>query len=253
MDKVIEAKELCFGYGSELILDRIGFCIHQGEFVGIIGSNGTGKSTLLKLLLAQLEPVSGEIRLLEQDIRAFKQWSKIGYVAQNGIAAAASFPATAAEVVQANLFSQIGLLRLPRKEHREQALHALELVGMQDYAKRLIGNLSGGQQQRVMLARVLVNQPALMLLDEPTTGIDAKSAEALYELLQRLNRESGIAVVMVTHDVARTSSYAGRMLCLENGSIVELDRHQLDEELFHKHKHPEKGQREGEPYGNLSV
>lgn len=238
MEKVIEVDQVRFGYGSEPILDKIGFAVFKGDFVGIIGSNGTGKSTLLKLLLGELTPTGGTITILGEDIRHFKHWSKIGYVPQNGIAAGGSFPATAEEIVKANLFSQIGLMRFPKKEHLEKTRQALDLVGMADYAKRLIGNLSGGQQQRVMIARVLVNEPEMMLLDEPTTGIDAKSAEALYTLLSRLNSETGLTIAMVTHDVARAADYVSRILCLEEGSLVELDHDQLKEELSHKHKHP---------------
>ena len=251
MKTLIEVKKLRFGYGDALILDDISFAVRQGEFVGLIGSNGAGKSTLLKLLLGQLEPVGGEIRLLGQNVREFRDWPKIGYVQQNGAAAGQNFPATAEEIVIASMFPQIGLLHRVKRTHREQARNALELVGMGDYAKRLIGHMSGGQQQRVMLARVLVNQPSLMLLDEPTTGVDSKSADALYELLASLNSRTGVAIVMVTHDVARASLYAGRMLCLERGSVVELNRHQLAEELLHKHSHPADGK--GDAHGNIRV
>ncbi|MEA4891197.1 MAG: ABC transporter ATP-binding protein [Peptococcaceae bacterium] len=238
MSNAIEAENLSFGYGSEPIFSKIGFSVYKGDFVAFIGSNGAGKSTLLRLILGELSPSSGSIRLFGQDIRQFRDWPKIGYLPQNGLQSSADFPATVEEIVKANLFSQIGLLRFPKKEHREKTRQALELVGMADYSRRMIGELSGGQQQRVMLARVLVNDPEIMLLDEPTTGVDAQSVEALYQLLWRLNRETGLTIFMVTHDIGRAESYVSRVLCLEEGSLVELAKTQVEEELAHKHTHP---------------
>jgi len=251
MSKLIEVKNLCFGYGSERILNKINFSVRQGDFTAIIGSNGTGKSTLLKLLLGELTPEEGSISLLGEDIKSLNKWYKIGYVPQNSVSNGGGFPATALEIVKANLYSQIGFMNFPKKEHTQKAIYALQLVGMENYAKSLIGNLSGGQRQRVMLARVLVNEPEIMLLDEPTTGVDVKSAEVLYELLSKLNNEKLLTIVMVTHDVARASLYVSRTLCLENGTMIELKPDQLNEELIHKHKHPEIGSNEEENNGDI--
>ncbi len=237
MTTVIQAQDVSFSYGGEPILTKIGFSVCKGDFVAIIGQNGAGKSTLIKLLLGLLPLQSGSIRLFDREIRRFKDWPKIGYVPQNGISGA-GFPATAEEIVRLNLYSQIGPLRFPKKVHAEKVKKALELVSMEKHAKSLIGSLSGGQLQRVMIARVLVSGPEVMLLDEPTTGIDTKAAQALYELLARLNRETGLTIAMVTHDIARASDYVSRTLCLEEGSLVELQREQVKEELSHKHKHP---------------
>lgn len=238
MSKVIEVDNISFHYGNELIFSKIGFAINRGDFVAIIGANGTGKSTLLRLLLGELTPTTGSIRLFNQDIRQFKSWPQVGYVPQNGFSSGVTFPATAEEIVKANLFSQIGLLKFPKRQHHEKTMLALELVDMKAYAKRMIGNLSGGQQQRVMLARVMVNNPEVMILDEPTTGVDDKTVQSLYDLLTRLNKETGLTIVMVTHDIRRVSDYVSRILCLEEGSLVELDRAQIKEELSHRHKHP---------------
>lgn len=240
MSDIIEVKNLSFNYGNNLIFSNIDFSIHQGDFTAIIGSNGAGKSTLMKLLLGELVSPTGSIRLFAQDIRQFRGWPKIGYVPQTGLQSLSNFPATASEIVKANLYSKIGAFRFPRKEHNEKTQQTLDLVGMGTYSKRLISELSGGQQQRVMLARVLVNDPDVMLLDEPSTGVDSQAVQALYQLLHKLNKEKGITIVMITHDVAKVSNYASRILCLEEGSLVELDKTQLHEELSHKHKHPAK-------------
>lgn len=237
MLKAIEAEKLSFSYGNEPIFTKIGFSVYSGDFVAVIGSNGTGKSTLMRIMLGELAPTNGCIRIFNQDVSQFRDWPKVGYVPQSGLQSADSFPATAEEIVTANLYSQIGLLHFTKKKHRDKARQALELVGMKEYSKRMISELSGGQRQRVMLARVLVNDPEIMLLDEPTTGVDAVTVESLYELLSSLNRKTGLTIVMVTHDIGRASNYVSRVLCLEEGSLVELGIDQISEELSHKHKH----------------
>ena len=144
----------------------------------------------------------------------------------------------------ANLFSQIGLLRFPKKEHRQKAYMALKQIGMEEYTKELIGNLSGGQLQRVMLARVMVNEPEIMILDEPTSGLDANTIKNLYEWLDQINKKTGLTILMVTHDIANVHKYVSRTLCLEEGSLVELDKAQIHQELSHKHKHPKNRKKE---------
>jgi zinc transport system ATP-binding protein len=234
----IETHNLSFRYGDEPIFSQIGFSLYKGDFAGVIGANGAGKSTLLRLFLGELDPTEGSIRLFDSDIRRFGAWHRIGYLAQSGLACGADFPATAEEIVTANLFSKIGFLRFTKKSHKEKAREALARVGMADCAGRMFGTLSGGQRQRVLLARVLVNEPELLLLDEPTNGVDAETVDSLLALLARLNRESDLTIAMVTHDIARALEYVSRIFCLEDGSMVELDKAQLLEELSHKHKHP---------------
>ncbi|MHB1419488.1 MAG: metal ABC transporter ATP-binding protein [Bacillota bacterium] len=232
MEKIIEVNNLNFGYGDSLILKDISFSVDRGDFLGIIGANGSGKSTLVKLLLKTLIPLSGEIKLLGENINGFKKWNKIGYISQKANSFNGSFPATVEEIVTANLFSNIGLFKIPKKRHQEQVYHALELVDMQDYRKRLIGNLSGGQQQRVFIARVLVGAPEIMFLDEPTVGIDAKSEDAVYCLLARLNQELGLTVVMVTHDIGAITIHANKLICLgENGLFIHDPKEGITRDL----------------------
>ncbi|MDR2354787.1 MAG: ABC transporter ATP-binding protein [Clostridiales Family XIII bacterium] len=238
MPDAIRADNLCFQYGDEPIFSQIGFSLCNGDFAGIIGANGAGKSTLLRLFLGELTPTEGDIRLFGREIRRFDAWPKIGYLSQHGLSSGVNFPATAEEIVTANLFSRIGFLRFPRKTHREKARAALACVGMEAYAGRMLASLSGGQRQRVLLARILVSEPELLLLDEPTNGVDAETVASLFRLLARLNREKGLTIAMVTHDIARATEYLSRIFCLEDGSMVELDKAQLLEELSHKHKHP---------------
>lgn len=237
MADVIAARGLSFRYGDEPVLSRVDFSLRAGDFAAVIGANGAGKSTLLRLLLGEIAPDAGDIRLFDRDVRRFKDWPRIGYVPQKGLASVSSFPATVEEIIEAHISSRTGPLRLSREARRARMRRALAWVDMEDYAKRLIGRLSGGQQQRVLLARVLAGEPELMLLDEPTAGVDAETVQALYGLLSRLNRETGLTVLMVTHDVARAAEVVSRVLCLEEGTLVELGRAQLYEELSHRHKH----------------
>ena len=241
MQKVIEAENLGFAYGGDRVFSNVEFEVREGDFAAVIGSNGAGKSTLMRLLLGELTPSEGRVMLFGEDAARFRDWPKIGYVPQNATRAGQDFPASVREIVEANLYSQAGLFRLPGKALKARATEALRLVGMESFEKRPIGQLSGGQQQRVMLARVLTGQPKVMLLDEPTSGVDAKTVDTLYQLLTRLNREQNLTIVMVTHDVNRASGIASRVLCLEEGSLVELPRQQVLEELKHKHKHPGDG------------
>ncbi|MDR1322341.1 MAG: ATP-binding cassette domain-containing protein [Gracilibacteraceae bacterium] len=238
MTAVVQAENLGFRYGDEPVFSRVDFSLAPGDFAAVIGANGAGKSTLLRLMLGELAPAAGSIRLFGCEARRFRDWPKVGFLPQSAPTAGENFPATAEEIVMANLFASIGLLRFPRPKHKARVREALRLVDMGKYSKRLISRLSGGQRQRVMLAQVLVAEPEFLLLDEPTTGVDEAAAAALFALLTRLNRETGLTVMMATHDTERAAAHVSRVLCLENGSLLELDKAQLDEELRHKHKHP---------------
>jgi len=218
---VLEVENLSFAYGENYILKDVSFTVEKGDFVGIIGPNGSGKSTLVKLMLKILTPESGKIRILGEDIRKFGEWSKIGYISQKANSFNSDFPATVNEIVGASLLASNGIFRRKPPDFSERVYNALKKVGMQDYGNKLIGRLSGGQQQRVFIARVLVAEPEIMILDEPTVGIDSKSEEALYCLLARLNEELGITIIMVTHDIGEISVHANKLICLgENGFTV---------------------------------
>ncbi|NLG24333.1 MAG: metal ABC transporter ATP-binding protein [Clostridiales bacterium] len=242
MEKVIEVENLSFRYGDQPIFSGIGFAVARGDFVALIGANGAGKSTLMRLILHEAAAREGGVRLFGEDARTFRGWPRIGYLPQNAMRMGAGFPASVREIVEASLYAKTGPFRRPGRQRRAAAAAALRQVGMAEYADRLIGELSGGQQQRVMLARVLAAGPEVMILDEPTVGIDAAAVEALYRLLAQLNRDQGLTILMVTHDVAGASAIATRVLCLEEGTLVELERRQVAAELAHRHKHPAPGE-----------
>ena len=238
MNKIIEFKNVHFGYTSDDILKCISFDVNKGDFVSIIGSNGAGKSTILKLILGELHQYKGSIKLYEEDISKFKDWKKIGYLEQNAYSKILHFPATVYEIVMSNNFSDIGLFKFPNKKHKEKVMEVLTLLGMEKYKDRMISKLSGGQVQRVFLARTLISNPDLLVLDEPTNGVDRETIELIYKILQELNKNKNVSIIMVTHDVERMSKISNRVFCFEEGTLVELAKNQLDIELSHKHKHP---------------
>ena len=172
-NEVINAANLTFEYPDISVLKNVNFNLYQGDFLGIIGANGAGKSTLIKLILGLLSPDCGDITLFGGTLNDAR--TKIGYVSQKANSFNSDFPATVKEVVRANLFHEKGLFKPYRKSDDKKVIDALSLVGMAEYKDKLIGSLSGGQQQRVFIARALVGNPQLLLMDEPTVGIDAKS------------------------------------------------------------------------------
>jgi len=244
-DCAIEVKNLSFGYADVLLMDSVSFCVNKGDFAAVIGSNGTGKSTMIKLLLGLLTPLGGEIHLMGEELSSFHRFSKIGYVPQNSGSSAGSFPATAEEIVLSSLYSQIGFLKIPNRRHKKMVMEALESVGMRQHARSLISELSGGQQQRVMLARVLVNDPEILLLDEPTVGIDAGAVASLMEILHKLNIGKKVTILMVTHDLSHVSPYLNRVLCLSDRNFAEdtippeliVHAHAASHEFRHEHVH----------------
>lgn len=219
--QAIEIQNVDFAYGKELILRETKAEVAQGEFVALVGENGTGKSTLLRLLLAELKPLRGRIRLMEEENDKFIKGGKIGYVAQNGTYANQNFPATVEEIVMANLYRQVGRFRFPGKAHKALVYEALEKLQMKEYAKSMIGELSGGQQQRVMLARALVIKPEILILDEPTTGIDTKSVKQFYQILGELHGNEKLTILMVTHGCLDECGGIDRILRLEDGKLTE--------------------------------
>ncbi|GAK04201.1 zinc ABC transporter, ATP-binding protein ZnuC [Geomicrobium sp. JCM 19037] len=148
------------------------------------------------------------------EINRFSEWGRIGYVSQRANRFNAGFPATVFEVVSMGLFGQVGLFRFIKKKDRNKVYDALQTVGMENFAKQPIGKLSGGQQQRVLIARALVSEPELLILDEPTVGIDAVSARKFYDLLGQLNREKGLTLLLVSHDVGTMTKYVTDVACL---------------------------------------
>lgn len=213
-ETIVEIKGLTYRYEKETVLEDINLSIPKGAFLGIVGPNGSGKSTLLKILLGLLKRQQGEIKLFGKEINRFHDWQLIGYVSQKANSFNTGFPATVFEVVASGLTKKLGMFRFFRKEDKPIVVKALESVGMKDFMHRNIGELSGGQQQRVFIARALVSEPKLLILDEPTVGVDAENVQNFYEMLHDLNLNWGITLLLVTHDIGTISDKVTHVACL---------------------------------------
>lgn len=198
---ILEIKNVSYRYEQETVLENISFTVPKGAFLGIVGPNGSGKSTLLKCILGLLRIQQGEIYLFGKKINDFQDWEKIGYVSQKANSFNTGFPATVFEVVRSGLTKKTGLFRFFPKNTKEIVIDALKAVEMESFIERNIGELSGGQQQRVFIARALVSKPELLILDEPTVGVDAVRVKAFYDLLSTLNKDHHITLILVTHDL----------------------------------------------------
>ncbi len=213
-ENVIAIENVSFRYEERNVLENINLTIPKGAFLGLVGPNGSGKSTLLKCILGILKPKEGTIRLFGTDIRKFKDWNKIGYVSQKANSFNSGFPATVFEVVSMGLVSKVGLFRFLNRTYKQKVYKALEDVGMTEFMNRNIGELSGGQQQRVFIARALVSDPQLLILDEPTVGVDAGNVENFYNMLENLNKNLNITLLLVTHDIGTITDKVTHVACL---------------------------------------
>ena len=218
MATILECSELTKKYGSHRAVDNLNLQIERGRVYALLGPNGSGKSTLMRLILGELKPDEGEIIIMGNDPKLKKQ---IGYVAQNGISKNQSFPATVEEIMVTGLYQELGLFHLPHKKHRKKIKDTLKEFGMDEFLKRRIGELSGGQQQRVMIARAMISNPKLLILDEPTTGVDATSTKALYDTLYEINTKYNTTIFMITHGRLQDCKGCDRILRMDEGRIVE--------------------------------
>ncbi|TXC89965.1 metal ABC transporter ATP-binding protein [Metabacillus litoralis] len=211
---VIEINNLNFTYERTKVLEDINLTVEQGSFLGLVGPNGSGKTTLLKCLLGLLKPQNGEVKLFGQPIQKFKNWHEVGFVSQKANSFNTGFPASVFEVVSSGLTSKLGLFTFLGKKDRQTVLNAIEAVGLKEFTKRNIGELSGGQQQRAFIARAIVSEPKLLILDEPTVGVDAQTVQNFYEMLMKLNRQMGITLILVTHDVGTITDKVTHVACI---------------------------------------
>lgn len=214
---VIRLEGVSFSYNGTPVLRNINLLVEKGEFLAILGPNGSAKSTLLKIMLGLLAPKAGEAKIFGRKIKNFKEWNKIGYISQHASNTNISFPATVMEIVSSGYYPGFGKI-FNKSKIKEAAENALKEVGISHLATKLLGHLSGGQRQKVFLARALVKKPEALFLDEPTTGIDAASQREFYELLDKFHKEGG-TVVMVTHEVDAALRLADKVGYMEDGEI----------------------------------
>ncbi|WP_181350935.1 metal ABC transporter ATP-binding protein [Thalassobacillus sp. CUG 92003] len=255
-DNLVEIENVSYKYERQYAVKDVNMTIKSGQFLGLVGPNGSGKSTLIKLMLGLIKPEEGKVRLFGQPLRQFKRWQDIGFVSQKASSFNSGFPATVLEVVRMGLVSKIGTFKFFHKHHKQKTIEALKTVDMEAYLHYNIGELSGGQQQRVFIARALVSDPKLLILDEPTVGVDAQHVAEFYHLLRKLNREKGITLLMVSHDIGTITEHATHVACInktvhfhgDTQEYNEFDSEDLNHLYGHvvqqlSHNHPEVNER----------
>ncbi|MBA4368529.1 MAG: ABC transporter [Desulfobacterium sp.] len=206
---IVEIKNISFAYNGQPVLQDVNLDIRQGDFIAMIGPNGGGKTTLLKLILGLLKPNRGTIRVMNEATQ--KASHHIGYVPQN-VNINQNFPITAMDVVMMGKLDPRRRWKRPTASDHQDAMAVIDRMEMAPFANRKIAELSGGQRQRIFIARALVTQPQLLLLDEPTASIDTKGQTDFYKLLRELNKD--ITILVVSHDLLVVSTYAKSMACM---------------------------------------
>jgi zinc transport system ATP-binding protein len=203
---LIELKDVSFSYGSEPVLERINLDINAGEYVGVIGPNGGGKTTLIRLILGLEKPDKGNIRLWDKPTSDSTRRRMIGYVPQRVGAGDFRLPITVEEVVRFGAQS------------KQDAAEALERIDISQLARRPLAQLSGGQQQKAFIAKALAGKPEVLILDEPTAGVDVKSQDDFYQLIAQLNKE-GLTIIMVSHDIDVVMNEVSKLVCINEDLV----------------------------------
>jgi zinc transport system ATP-binding protein len=248
----VEMNNVSFSFGEETVLENVSLTVNTGDFVGIIGPNGGGKTTLLRLALGVLQPSQGTVRLLGGPPE--KNRIRAGYIPQE-TSSNKRFPISVIDVALMGLLSRRSMFRPYSREDREKAAAILDELKLSHLAHRSIGELSGGQRQKVLLARALVSDPQILFLDEPTASIDTRGQDEIYEHMMRINK-AGTTVVLVTHNVGAVSSYIRSVACVNRklfyhpdgvlddeaiaatfGCPVDLIAHGLPHRVYQAHEH----------------
>lgn len=231
---VIALQHMNFAYQMTEVLHQVNFFVNPGEFIGVIGPNGGGKTTLLKILMGFLKPQSGSVKVFGGQAHSLSAQSQLAYVPQS-MRFDREFPILVKEVVLTGLISQLPWYGFFSAKQKQAALEALEQVKLADYADCSFGTLSGGQAQRVLIARALVSKPKLLLLDEPTASVDNQSQSDIYDILKELHRKK-MTILMVTHDLKVALHEVERVLYVQ-GQVWSLKPEEVCEHfsigLFH--------------------
>ena len=246
---IFDVKNLTFTVRGQTILQNISFQIFHGEYIAIIGPNGGGKTTLIRMLLGLEKPTSGEIRIFGKKLKNFKEWHKIGYVPQRAAHVDANFPATVEDIVKMGRIAKRKLFSVMSQEDKAMVEDAMLKMDILDLREKMVGTLSGGQRQRVMIARALASSPEILILDEPNTGVDVKSQQRFYKLLSKLNKEDGITILFITHDIGVIADDIGRLFTINQKATICNDPKKalscedmselygIEAHLIHNHRH----------------
>jgi zinc transport system ATP-binding protein len=249
--QLIELKNVHFNYGDNAVLEDVSFSVAAGDYIGVIGPNGGGKTTLLSIMLGLIKPSSGQVLVFGKKISELKrERAHIGYVPQRLSQLDANFPATVYEIVASGRTAGNGPFHIFSKSDKEAVERAMAIAKVGELRRKLIGDLSGGERQRVMIARSLAGEPKVLILDEPTTGVDIASQEQFYHFLGELNHEHGLTIIFVSHDIDIVANEVHSLLLL-NRKVVSygpakdmINKHYLDDLYggkidftFHPHHH----------------
>lgn len=215
------------------VLEEVFLEVEEGDFLGLIGPNGGGKTTLLKAILGLIKPSRGRVLVFGMKPEAAR--TRVGYLPQKSLFDQ-KFPVSSVEVVMMGRYGRKGLFGRYCAEDKDAALAALAAVGMEEQADREIGALSGGQQQRIFVARALVSEPDLLLLDEPATGIDSSRQREFYELLRDLNED--MTIIMVSHDISAVSTYVKKIACVNRKLYYHGSKELFAEEIEEAYQCP---------------
>ncbi|BCL13338.1 MULTISPECIES: metal ABC transporter ATP-binding protein [Micromonospora] len=240
-EPVVNVEHGVVGYDGRPVLRDVSLAVSAGEVVAVLGANGSGKSTLIRAVLGLVPLSAGQVTLFGTPLRRFRQWHRIGYVPQR-LGAGSGVPATVAEVVASGRLARRGVLRPAGRADRAAVAEALRAVGLADRAGDPVATLSGGQQQRTLIARALAGAPELLVLDEPTAGVDAVSQEAFAEALRGFV-DGGGTVVLVAHELGPLRPLISRAVVVHQGGIAhdgavpEPAGHHADPDHDHVHPH----------------
>lgn len=204
--KAVSINNLNFSYSQIPVLKNCNLNVDVGEFTVILGGNGSGKSTLIKLMLGELKNNSGEIKILGKNIEDYVSFKDIGYVPQINIVNKIAFPITCLELVSLNLYEEFGLIKIPKKNHYQKAKDILKKMGMENYINTPVNELSGGLAQRAMISKAMINDPKILILDEPTAGVDKYSKDHFFETIDFLSKKFNVTIIMITHELKEMES-----------------------------------------------
>ncbi len=239
---VLEVRDLQVDRSDALVLEDVNFTIHEGDYVGIVGPNGGGKTTLMLTLLGLLPRDRGTIRLFGEDVETFSAWERIAYISQDAINFDPQFPLTARELVGLGRASGGNVGHRLTRDDWEKVDESLHFMGLDDLAGKRIGQLSGGQKQRMFVAKALVGDPEILFLDEPVTGVDASAQEAFYDRLGRLNAEKGTTVLISSHDLTAVFYRMSEIMCVNRQVYVaeitdNMEREKVLRKAYGEHFH----------------